>query len=617
MEQFPYAAIIGQEQAKTALLLNCIMPQIGGVLLAGEKGTGKSTLVRSLTQICPERKVLTIPLSVTEDMLLGSLNVETAVAKGTFEYESGLLAKADGHILYVDEVNLLSDSAINLLLDAASSGKCTVEREGVSHSFPCRIILVGSMNPEEGALRPQILDRFGFYVELKASVNKRERVEIMKNRLLYEADPIGFYNRFTDQNKAVESKLRTALSKLAKTKTSDETLTMVAEICHKAFVAGHRADIALLLGAIANSALNNRTLVSRFDIATVEPLALAHRIRSINAPEENPDDEPAENENEEQEQDNAASQNNNQPENNQEHSNNQQKSENSEDQPPLEAPANVGDELFDFDPFFALNGDPLKPSSDKMKRIKGSGKRNKTASGTKRGRYVKSKIPAGKLTDLAFDATLRTAAPYQILREKNGLALSIHSCDIREKIRERRVGNTVLFLVDASGSMGIRQRMSEAKTAVLEMLKQSYIKRDSVGLMTFRHDETETVLPPTRSVNLAHKLLKDIRTGGRTPLSSALKDAHLLMQSLRRKNNEIMPVIVLFTDGRETVQNAQADGAIPAAKQICNDNVRLIVIDTESGFIRLGKAKSLAQQSEAEYYTIDELNEKNVCEVVR
>jgi len=480
------------------------------------------------------------------------------------------------------------------------------------------------MNPEEGTLRPQILDRFGFYIELKASKNKRERVEIMKNRLAYETDKNRFVNMFADQNKDIEKKISTALSKLSKIKITEEVLTIVAEICHKAFVAGHRADIALLLGAIANAALDSRTLVSRFDIATVEPLALAHRIRSINAPEENQEEETEENDNtkdDEQQEENNEPQNNEQPQNEQKNDelkeqNEEENDNDNENQPQIEAPVDANDEMFDFDDSFVLNKDPLKPAFDKIKCIKGSGKRNKTISETKRGRYVKARIPAGKLIDFAFDATLRTAAPYQLLREKNGLALSIHSDDIREKIRERRIGNTVLFLVDASGSMGIRQRMGEAKTAVLEMLKQSYIKRDCVGLMTFRHNETETILPPTRSVNQAHKLLKNIKTGGRTPLSNGLKDAHLLMQSLHRKNNEIMPVIVLFTDGRETIQNTQADGAIHFAKQICNDEIRLIVIDTEAGFIRLGKAKSLALQSKAEYYTIDELKERSMSGIM-
>ncbi len=204
---YPFSAITAQQQAKTALLLNCIMPSIGGVLLSGQKGTAKSTMVRSLAQLLPNTQVVELPLSVTDDMLLGSIDVQKAVTLGIIDFQPGILARANGNILYIDEINLLSDSALNLILDAASSGVCRIEREGISYQFPSQFILVGSMNPEEGALRPQILDRFGFFVELKASENLRERVEIVKRRLQLEADTTTFIQQWQAEDRKLAQKI--------------------------------------------------------------------------------------------------------------------------------------------------------------------------------------------------------------------------------------------------------------------------------------------------------------------------------------------------------------------------------------------------------------------------
>lgn len=630
MSVYPFTAICGQEQAKTALLLNGIFPQIGGVLLSGEKGTAKSTMVRSLPGILTGSKLITVPLSVTEDMLVGSINVERALATGTVEYRAGLLASADGNILYVDEINLLSESAVNLLLDVASSGYCTVAREGITHTFASRFILVGSMNPEEGPIRPQILDRFGFFVELKASANIRERMDIMKRRLAYENNPQHFSQIWDAETGVLAQKIVQARSKLTSIVPATETMSVIAQICSQAFVAGHRADIAMLWGSMAMAALDGRKSISMKDIATVQSMALAHRIRNTKAPQpdnnsnDSQDDDQEPQDNNQQQQDQP--QNNNAPQNNDGNTPSNaspsvpdaQSATNNEathaDCPDMSIPACAEDECFALADF-KLNTDVLSHGTRPMPKLKGVGKRNKTISTDKRGRYIRARVPSGNVRDLAFDATLRIAAQYQTVRDKGLMAITITKADLRDKVRERRAGSMILFLVDASGSMGVRQRMSDAKTAVMEMLQLSYIKRDTVGMMTFRNSQSELVLSPTRSITAAKRKLEEIKTGGRTPLSAGIADAHQLIMALRRKTKEILPVVVLFTDGRETAI-PHGTAAADSACRLTASAIRLIIIDTESGFLKLGLAKSIAQKSNAEYYTIDALKQKNISQVV-
>lgn len=626
MTIFPFTAISTQQQAKTALLLNCIQPSIGGVLLSGEKGTAKSTMVRSLAQLLPEKQVITLPLSITDDMLLGSIDMEKAVQQGSVEYQSGLLAKADGHILYIDEINLLSESVLNLILDAAASGICRIEREGISHSFPSRFILVASMNPEEGALRPQILDRFGFFVELKASVNERERVEIMKNRLQFEGKASAFYAKYMAEETALRQKIASARQRIQQIQPTDDTLIQIAQICEQAFIAGHRGDLALMLGAMAHAAFNDRKYITRADIATVQPLALSHRIRNAQAPP------PEQNEQENEQESEQEPENNNQPEETPPQQN-QQEQPQPDNQPQEESSflsfpqmkeeskpseQSTEEECFELTEL-KLNQDILTPKPDRRKRISGSGKRCKTRSGTRQGRYVKARIATGKVKDLAFDATLRAAAPFQQLRKKSGMALVVHPSDMREKVRERRIGNTVLFLVDASGSMGINRRMSEAKSAVLEMLKLSYTKRDVVGMMTFRQNEALMVLPPTRSVTKANGLLRDIKTGGRTPLSEGLRSVSEWMNGLLRKNDEIMPVVVIFSDGRAN-SALRHDNAMSETQSVAHalvkNGVRYIVVDTESGFLKLGLARKLANWLDADYFRLDDLKQHSIQSII-
>jgi len=614
--KYPFTAISGQQQAKIALLLNCIHPTIGGVLLSGEKGTAKSTMVRAIAQLLPEQQVLTLPLAVTEDMLLGNIDVEATVKTGILQHQPGLLARANGQILYIDEINLLSESVLNLILDVAASGVFHIEREGISGTCKSQFILLASMNPEEGALRPQILDRFGFFVELKASNNERERVEIMKNRLLFEENSAAFYARYLSDEKALSLKIDRAKSRLKETNPSDDVLKQIAQICERAFVAGHRGDLALLRGAIAHASFNERTVITRADIAAIQALALAHRIRNTQSNPPPESDEQPDQEN--QDPKSPSAQTNEQQPQQEDENNNETESEASPNEGKQDFPVSIGEDHFDLSEL-KLSQDILTPKSDRKIRNSGSGKRCITRSGTKQGRYVKAIIPKAKVLDLAFDATLRAAAPFQSLRKKNGMALVIQTEDIREKRRERRIGNSVLFLVDASGSMGIQHRMSEAKAAVLEMLKLSYTKRDVVGMMTFRQDGASLILPPTRSISKAASLLRDIKTGGRTPLAEGLRSADRLMQGLIRKNTEIMPIVVVFSDGRANFASCHESATAETqelAQSLSTNTVRYIVVDTESGFIKLGFARKLAQWLDARYYLLSDIKQHNIQSII-
>lgn len=609
---FPFCGVIGQEQLKKALLLNCICPSIGGVLIAGEKGTAKSTIVRSLADLLPETQVITLPLNATEDMVLGSLDFEMAIKLGKAQFSPGVLAKAHNHILYIDEVNLLSESLINVILDAAASGSCTIEREGISHTFPSHFILIGSMNPEEGSLRPQILDRFGLYVECKGDDNLRNRLEIIKNRLQFEQNPVAFAESIQDEQVALKTKIQQAKVLFESIKVKDNIIQIIAEKCHKSFVAGHRGDLALINGAIAHAAWVQHKQVTLQDIEAVSDLALAHRIRSAQSPPPEPDD--PKNEDDSREEKNETNEQNDHqetpppPETMHSDVDGEQRDESSTD--------SLEEEHFDIGSL-TLNTDVIESINDKKYRSLGSGRRSKTRTHHKHGHYVKVKIPGKTITDLAIDATLRAAAPFQRLRENNGTAIRIDRDDIRVKIREKRIGHTILFLLDTSGSMGINRRMSEAKAAVFELLKESYKKRDTVGLMKFNQEDTELVLSPTRSLELAHRCLKDIKTGGRTPLETAIEKSMELMKGLMRKNNEIQPVIILMSDGKANHTQGKTrafQAAIKAAEKAAREKVRFIVIDTETGFVRLGLAMKLANALQGEYYLLDDL--KNIKEII-
>ena len=601
---FPFPAIIAQDAVKNSLIWNLINPKIGGVLISGEKGTAKSTLVRSLADIT-DKKIIELPLNTTEDRLIGSIDFETAIQTGAREFEPGLLYYANNNILYVDEVNLLNDNIVKSLLDSAANGVCVVEREGISHEHDSEFILIGSMNPEEGKLRPQFLDRFGLYVETAGDRNIQSRAEIVRRRMEFEADEEKFKAKYADEEQYLRDKITAAKDTIKRINVTKNALMLAAQLSKDANCAGHRAEIVIIETAKAIAAFDGRYVLERDNIVDAAKYALPHRIRqNPPVPPEVEEQEQEEIEREEQELpprepevDNTPADNTNPDD---------AGAENTSETPDTDMEETVDEtgESFDVAKW-------LEDTNNRVKINSGSGRRSLVKTDSAMGRYVKSAPAGNKFTaaDFAFDTTLRTAAPYQLRREKHNTAIAIRKSDIQVKKREKRTGNYILFVVDASGSMGAHKRMTAVKGAILSLLNDAYQKRDKVGMIMFKQQSAEIILGMTRSVDLAQKRLDELPTGGKTPLCYGLELAHNAVRTALLKDKEILPVIVLISDGRATYgrsKNYLAD-ALDSAKLIANDKIKSIVIDAEQDFIKLNLSVKISEAMNADYYKLEEL----------
>jgi magnesium chelatase subunit D len=608
---FPFTAIIGQERVKKALILNVINPRIGGALISGEKGTAKSTLVRGLACLMNKMEVIDLPLNITEDKLIGSLDIETAVIHGRKSFEPSLLNKANGHILYIDEVNLLSEHIVNCLIETAASGINIVEREGISCRHAAQYILIGTMNPEEGTLRPQFLDRFGLYCEVHGEPDQERRVEIIKRRLSYEGDPAAYIRQWQPETVCLADRIEQAKRRLPCIQASERDLARAVSIAREGHCAGHRAEIIILETARAIAANNLRDTISEEDIQEAAFFVLPHRIRELTqlATSENhsAEDNPC---------DPESSQENNPPDPGQNNTDPGGSDAGEVNSLPKDSPASSQSQEQDTAepaPFFC--DELLDVQFDKYRQFKGSGKRVRVRSASLKGRYVKYRFPRGKVKDLAFDATFRAAALLQNKRDKNGLAVSILPPDFREKVRERHTGCLILFVVDASGSMGAARRMGAVKGAIISMLGEAYRKRDSVGMVAFRNEQAAILLSVTRSVERAQKCLKDLPTGGRTPLAAGLERAYLVLKTAAIKEPDLLQYLVLVSDGKANVpllgQNA-LDDALHIAAKIRDEGIESMVLDTESGIIRFELAKKIAEALNARYMKIDDVNSASI-----
>lgn len=277
--KYPFTAIVGQPKMKEAIILNLINPALGGVLIRGQKGTAKTTAVRAIPDLMKQMRVVEIPANATEDRVAGSIDIESALKDGEKKFEPGLLSEADGNILYVDEINLLDDHIVDLLLDAAATGQNTVEREGVSYTHSARFVLIGSMNPEEGSLRPQLLDRFGMVVDVKAEEDVDLRVRIIENRLAYEQNPSEFAAKYDKKQKDLCASIEKAQKLLPEVRAGRDLLRLSAEICIAYGTDGHRADIGMIMAARTIAAMEGRKRVSRDDLKRAAMYVLPHRMR--------------------------------------------------------------------------------------------------------------------------------------------------------------------------------------------------------------------------------------------------------------------------------------------------------------------------------------------------
>lgn len=640
-EIYPFSAIVGQEQMKKALLLNAINPKIGGVLVKGEKGTAKSTAARALAHLLPDRlvvdgcifgcdpvdkkamcldcqkkypavktttaamRVIELPISATEDKVVGSLDIEHALKTGEKKFEPGILAQANRNILYVDEVNLLNDHIVDVLLDAAAMGMNFIEREGVSYVHPSAFILIGTMNPEEGELRPQLLDRFGLCVEIVGIHDAETRVEVIRRRRKYDDMPEEFIRVWEPEEQELRERIVCAQKLLPNVSVSDDMLTMIAQICIDMAVDGHRADITMAKTAATIAAYNNRTDVSEEDVREAAALVLAHRMRRRPFSEQQMDKQKMEQSIQKSQKERQ------QPQAGHEHPHDQGPQEN-------KTPDRATTKQFAEGSPFKLNQQPLAtPRRIDSFRREGNGRRSVTES--RDGKYVGCRIPETPGPDIALDATIRAAAPHQLERT-GSLAIKIETSDLREKVRERKMGNTVLFVVDASGSMGAQQRMTAVKGAILSLLIDAYQKRDRVGLVVFRGQGAEVLLPPTSSVELARKYMQTLPVGGKTPLAHGLARGFEVIQRELMINHHTIPKMILISDGKANVSmgsGSPLDDAKEVAGHIRDAGILSFVIDSEQSFISFGLAHTLSDELGAKYLRLEDLQAEQIADLVK
>ena len=665
--RFPFTAIVGQTPMKRALLLNAINPRIGGVLVRGKKGTAKSTAVRSLAALLPEVpvmpgcpyscqpgapqevcqwcqqaaraggssarqvRIVDLPVGATEDRLVGSLDIEQAIKSGEKNFEPGLIAAAHRGILYIDEVNLLNDHLVDVLLDAAAMGRNYVEREGISVSHDAEFMLVGTMNPEEGDLRPQLLDRFGLAVEVDGVFEPAERREVVRRRMAFESAPFDFMDAWAEAEQAERDRLLSSQQLLGEVIVPDDILELITDICAEYQVDGLRGDIVMYKTASTIAAYEGRTVVDVDDVREAALMALLHRQRRQPFQQPHLVTEQLDNmledfQNQQRDREPSADNDSRQDD----PGDDSDREPDPPDDEATEDPADaaLGDEWFEIGDPYAVQNLQVQPPDRRARRS--SGRRATTVSGTSVGRYVGARVPESAASDLALDATLRAAAPHQQSRrtsaESEASALLIEPWDVREKVRETHTGSLILFVVDASGSMGAQRRMVAVKGAVMSLLLDAYQRRDRVGLIAFRGTGAELLLPPTGSVEMAQWCLQEMPTGGRTPLARALYVAMETLETERLKDRDVLPLLVLLSDGRANVslagdqltQLAAGDAEVQNLSRTISDaRIPAVVVDTEQDFIKLGLAQGIADSMSARYIKLEDLAAESLADAVR
>lgn len=674
VRSYPFSAVVGMDDMALALSLCAVSPGIGGVLVRGEKGTAKSTAVRALTALlppvevvagcrfscdpaapdprCPDgphpepvtaevrpARLVELPVGASEDRVLGALHLERALSEGVTAYDPGLLAGAHRGLLYVDEVNLLHDHLVDVLLDAAAMGRATVEREGVSVTHAARFVLVGTMNPEEGELRPQLLDRFGLTVEVAASRDPQVRAEVMRRRLAYEADPEAFAARYADADAALGERVAQARTLLPKVELDDDTVLRIAALCAAAEVDGMRADLVIARTAMAHAAWCGRTDVQVGDVRVAARLALPHRRRR------NPFDPPQQDEAElERALHEAGLDEPPPPPEDPEPPQGPDGPGGPEDPDGPEDPGGpggagapddstsdgqappdgqrAGGEPSGSGPAGEASPTPAgAPYRARLLTVAGTGAGTagrRSAAVTSVGRTVGTVRPNGPASGRPhLVATLRAAAPHQRARGRRGPGILVRPGDVRLPVRQGRESNLILFCVDASGSMGARQRIGAVKAAVLSLLLDAYQRRDKVGLVTFRAADAELTLPPTSSVDVAAARLEALPTGGRTPLAEGLLRAREVLRVEAIRDPRRRPLLVVVTDGRATAGPEALSRAMRSARLLAADGVPAVVVDCEQGRIRMHLAAELAATLAAEHLPLEDVAAPTLTQAVR
>jgi len=611
VKPYPFSAIVGHDQLRLALLLCAVRPEIGGALIRGEKGTAKSTAVRGLAALLSaatgnaDAGLVEMPLGATEDRVIGSLDLQRVLRDGEHAFSPGLLARAHGGVLYVDEVNLLHDHLVDVLLDAAAMGRVHIERDGISHSHDARFVLIGTMNPEEGELRPQLLDRFGLTVDVHASRDVDVRVQVIRQRMAYEADPAAFAERYAEADAELAGRIAAARALVDDVVLPDNELRRIAALCAAFDVDGMRADLVVARTAAAHAAWRGANAVEEQDIRVAAELALPHRRRR------DPFDDPGIDRDQLDEALARAGVEDPQPD-------------------PEPDPPGGGQSANDLAP--QTNSHSPKPSAPPTKPSAPPSKVFRTRALTvpgvgegAPGRRSRARNASGKVVTAAdagdtssgahglhLFATLLSAAE----RAGDG-PLRPRPDDIRRAIREGREGNLVIFVVDASGSMAARDRMAAVGGATLSLLRDAYQRRDKVAVITFRQRDARLLLPPTSSAHIAGRRLARFDTGGKTPLAEGLLAARELIVRERARDRARRPLVVVLTDGRATVGPDPLGRSRIAAARLLAEGAAAVVVDCETSHVRLGLARQLARQLGAPTVRLEQLHADHLTRAVR